>query len=172
MDDLILLQPDETMLDEINAYRKSMLDAGSSMDGTGPLGHLEAIDWLCATRNLLKEENCPPQWVPATQFVCVRAADRRIVGMIQVRHRFNDYLAEYGGHIGYSVRPDERRKGYAIWMLAHVLPEARKIGLDRVLVTCDDDNEGSRRTIEANGGVFERKTELEGDILRRYWFNL
>lgn len=59
MDDLILLQPDETMLDEINAYRKSMLDAGSSMDGTGPLGHLEAIDWLCATRNLLKEETCP-----------------------------------------------------------------------------------------------------------------
>ena len=172
MDDLILLQPDETMLDEINAYRKSMLDVGSSMDGTGPLGHLEAIDWLCATRNLLKEETCPPQWVPATQFVCERAADRRIVGMIQVRHRFNDYLAEYGGHIGYSVRPDERRKGYAKWMLAHVLPEARKIGLDRVLVTCDDDNEGSRRTIEANGGVFERKTELEGDILRRYWIDL
>lgn len=92
--------------------------------------------------------------------------------MIQVRHRFNDYLAEYGGHIGYSVRPDERRKGYAKWMLAHVLPEARKIGLDRVLVTCDDDNEGSSRTIEANGGVFERKTELEGDILRRYWIDL
>ena len=172
MEELMLLQPDETMLDEINAYRQAMLDADSSMDGAGPLRQLEAKDWLCATRSLLVEETCPPQWVPATQFVCVRAADRRIVGMIQVRHRFNDYLAEYGGHIGYSVRPDERRKGYAKWMLAHVLPEARKIGLDRVLVTCDDDNEGSRRTIEANGGVFERKTELEGDILRRYWIDL
>lgn len=172
MESLILTQPDETMLNEINAYRKAMLDADSSMDGTGPLQRLEAKDWLAATRSLLVEETCPPQWVPATQYVCIRKTDGRIVGMIQLRHRFNDFLAEYGGNIGYSVHPEERRKGYAKWMLAHVLPEARKRGLERVLVTCDDDNEGSRRAIEANGGVFERKTQLEDEVLRRYWINL
>lgn len=173
MDDLILLQPDETMLDEINAYRKSMLDAGSSMDGCSSLGKFEDPSaWLAHLRALESETTCPPHLVTATLFVAVRKTVVRIVGMIDLRHRLNDFLAEYGGHIGYSVRPDERRKGYAKWMLAHVLPEARKIGLDRVLVTCDDDNEGSRRTIEANGGVFERKTELEGDILRRYWIDL
>ena len=122
----------------------------------------------------MSEETCPPKWVPATQFVCVRKSDGRIVGMIDLRHRFNDFLAEYAGNIGYSVRPDECRKGYARWMLANVLPEARKLGLTRVLVTCEDNNEASRRTIEANGGRFERTTYLESEqaLLRRYWIDL
>lgn len=174
MEELMLLQPDETMYDEINAYRKAMIDADSSMDGTGPLRQLEAEDWLCATRSLLSEETCPPQWVPATQYVCVRKTDSRIVGMIQVRHRFNGYLEVYGGHIGYSVRPDERCKGYAKWMLAHVLPEAKKLGLSRVLVTCDEDNEASRRTILNNGGVFDGNVWLESENqnVSRYWITL
>ena len=174
MDDLILTLPDETMLEEINAYRNAMIEADSSMDGTGSLRRHEASCWLAHVRSLMSEATCPPKRVPATQFVCVRKSDRRIVGMIDLRHRFNDFLAEYAGNIGYSVRPDERRKGYAKWMLAHVLPEAQKLGLSRVLVTCDDDNEGSRRTIEANGGVFERTTWLESDkvTLRRYWIEL
>ena len=96
MEELMLLQPDETMVDEINAYRKAMINADSSMDGAGPLLQLEAKDLLRATRSLLVEETCPPRWVPATQFVCIRKTDGRIVGMIQVRHRFNDFLAEYG----------------------------------------------------------------------------
>lgn len=174
MDELILLQPDETMLDEINAYRAAMMAADSSMDGTGSLRRHEASEWLAHARCLASEETCPPGWVPATQYVCVRKTDGRIVGMIDLRHRFNDFLAEYAGNIGYSVHPEERRKGYAKWMLAHVLPEAKKLGLARVLVTCDDDNAGSRRTIEANGGVFERTTWLESDqvTLRRHWIEL
>lgn len=172
MDSIILMQPDETMLDEITAYRNAMLAAGSSMDGCGALKRFAAAEWLQFVGSLSSEETCPPHWVPSTQFVCVRQTDGRIVGMIDLRHRLNDFLAEYGGHIGYSVRPDERRKGYAKWMLAHVLPEARKLGLSRVLVTCDDDNEGSVRTIEANGGVFERTARLEDELLRRYWIDL
>lgn len=174
MDDLILTIPDETMLNEINAYRNAMIAADSSMDGTGSLRRHEAAEWLAHARSRMSEETCPPKRVPATQFVCVRKRDGRIVGMIDLRHRFNDFLAEYAGNIGYSVRPDERRKGYATWMLANVLPEARKLGLKRVLVTCDDDNVASARTIEANGGVFERRTYLESEhvILRRYWIDL
>lgn len=175
MADLILTRPDETMLNEIAAYRAAMLAAGSSMDGTSGLSKYESpADWLAHIRKLEDYEACPPQWVPATLYVCVRKADGHIVGMIDLRHRFNDFLAEYGGNIGYSVRPDERRKGYAKWMLAHVLPEARKLGLTRVMVTCEEGNEGSRRTIEANGGVFERTAWLESEqiTLRRYWIEL
>ena len=161
MEDLVLVQPDESMLEEITAYKCAMLEAGSSMDGTGSLRRMEAAQWVQMTRDLLHAETCPPNWVPATQFVCIRKEDGRIVGMIDLRHSFNDFLAEYGGNIGYSVRPDERRKGYAKWMLAQVLPQARSRGLDRVLITCDAVNEGSRRAIEANGGAFERMTYLE-----------
>lgn len=174
MEDLMLCCPDESMLAEIGAYKQAMLDAESSMDGTGSLRRHTPAEWLAHTRLLQFEETCPDNWVPATQFVCVRRTDGCIVGMIDLRHRFNEFLAEYAGNIGYSVLPSERRKGYAKWMLANVLPEAKKLGLTRVLVTCDDDNEGSRRTIEANGGVFERTTYLAGDqiTLRRYWIQL
>lgn len=173
MEDLILTRPDETMLDEIAAYRSAMLAAGSSMDGcSGLQNYVDPQQWLTHVRHMEKPETCPAHLVTATHYVCVRQSDGRIVGMIDLRHRLNDFLAEYGGHIGYSVRPDERRKGCAKWMLAHVLPKARKLGLNRVLVTCDDDNEGSARTIEANGGVFERTARLEDELLRRYWIDL
>jgi len=173
MTDLILLRPDETMLDKIADYRKAMQEAGSSMDGTSALDRYDdPAEWLNHVRALEKPETCPPNLVTATLFVAVRKTDFGIVGMIDLRHRLNDFLAEYGGHIGYSVRPNERRKGYAKRMLALALEEARGRGISRVLITCDDDNVASARTIEANGGVFERTACLDGEVLRRYWIEL
>ena len=110
----------------------------------------------------------------ADQFAYLREADQRIVGMIQFRHELNDYLREYGGHIGYSVRPNERRKGYAGRMLAECLEVCRVFGLDRALVTCNEDNEGSRRTILGCGGVYENTlySERDGASHQRYWIAL
>lgn len=175
MENLMLMQPDETMLDEIISYRTAMLNAGSSLDGCSGLQKYEdAKEWLAHVRSMMKAETCPPHLVTSTLFVCVRKADGRIVGMLDLRHRLNEALAAWGGHIGYSVRPDERRKGYAKWMLAHVLPEAKNRGIDRVLVTCNDDNVASACTIEANGGVMENKlyVESEKQTVRRYWIDL
>ena len=116
MDELRLAIPDESLLDEIAAYRQAMLDADSSMDGCGPLKRMEnPAEWLAFCRQLDNPATTPPNWVPMTQFVCLRG--RKIVGMIQVRRELNDFLREYAGHIGYSVRPDERKKGVATWML-------------------------------------------------------
>ncbi len=174
MDALRLMQPDETMLEETRAYKQAMIAAGSSMDGTGSLSRMEPEDWLDNCRALLREETCPEGWVPAIQYVCIREMDQRIVGMIDLRLRFNEFLAEYGGNIGYSVRPDERRKGIAKWMLEQVRKEAEQYGLSRVLVTCDKDNVASRKTIEANGGVFEREAYLPQEqlTLLRYWIDI
>jgi predicted acetyltransferase len=94
------------------------------------------------------------------------------LGAITLRHDLNDFLREVGGHIGFGVRPSARRRGLARWALAAVLPRARSLGLDRVLVTCDDDNLASARTIEANGGVLEDVRRLEGGPKRRYWIDL
>ena len=121
------------MAEEIRAYRQAFLDSGDSMDGTGGLRRCEnPADWLDENARCMKRETVPEGRVPATQFVYVRKSDGRIVGMIQVRHEFNDDLAKYGGHIGYSVRPDERRRGYASRMLQEVLPYCRTLGLDKV----------------------------------------
>lgn len=91
--------------------------------------------------------------VPMSTFWWVDGA--AYLGRITVRHRLTPSLHAYGGHIGYAVRPTARRQGHATAMLRAVLPRAHRLGIDPVLVTCDDTNTGSRRVIEACGGVFE-----------------
>lgn len=175
MEDILLIRPDETMLDEIIAYRNAMLAAGDSLDGCSGLENYESAEqWLQHIRDMENPETCPLHLVTATLYVAVRKTDFGMVGMIDLRHRLNDFLAEYGGHIGYSVRPDERRKGYAKQMLALALSQAKERGINRVLVTCDEDNVASARTIQANGGVFERNTWLEAEkqTVSRYWIGL
>ena len=94
--------------------------------------------------------------------------------MITFRHEFNDFTREYGGNIGYSVHPDERQKGYAKRMLKDCLAVCRAFGLDRVLITCLVENEGSRRTILSCGGVYDKTVYCERDNvnLERYWISL
>lgn len=87
------------------------------------------------------------------------------LGRIAIRHRLNDFLLDVGGHIGYDVRPSRRREGHATAMLQHALPWAHGLGIDPALVTCDTDNVGSVRVIEAAGGVLE---DVRG-VKRRYW---
>ena len=96
------------------------------------------------------------------------AVDGRLVGFLSVRHELNDYLLELGGHIGYAIRPLERGQGYATAATALGLEECRRLGIARVLITCDDTNVASATVIERNGGVLE---DLRGGK-RRYWVDL
>ena len=101
--------------------------------------------------------------VPHTTWWWVDGED--YLGRISVRHRLTDFLRDVGGHVGYYVRPSRRRRGHATAMLRAVLPYAADLGLEQVLVTCDDSNEGSRRAIEAAGGIFENQRGAK----LRYW---
>lgn len=97
-----------------------------------------------------------------------------VVGFLSVRHRLNDWLSAVGGHVGYSVRATMRQKGYATAALALAIQRARELGVDRVMVTCDDDNVGSYRTIERVGGVLQDvsdQSEHGHPALRRYWID-
>jgi predicted acetyltransferase len=109
--------------------------------------------------------------VPATFLLA--DVDGTIVGRASIRHELNEMLAREGGHIGYGVLPGHRQRGYATEILRQALVIARSVGVDRVLVTCDDDNLASARVIERCGGVLESViTRAEGDRLiplRRYW---
>ncbi|MEV0902351.1 GNAT family N-acetyltransferase [Actinoplanes sp. NPDC049802] len=96
----------------------------------------------------------------------------RYLGAIALRHELTDFLLEAGGHVGYGVRPSARGRGLAGWALAGIMPEARKLGLSRVLLTCDVNNLASARTIERNGGVLEDVRDTDLGRLRRYWITL
>ena len=96
-----------------------------------------------------------------------------VVGRTSIRHELNDYLAALGGHIGYAVRPAYRGRGHAREILRQSLVIARAEGVGRVLVTCDDDNIASRRTIERLGGVLDdvRAGSPDAPLKRRYWIH-
>ncbi len=147
---------------QIQAFRREYLEAGGSMDGSSHLRKFDRTeDWL-------------QQIEPFTaQYLCVNEG-AEVVGLIQIRRRFNAYLAQYAGHIGYCVRPGWRRKGCATRMLALALSECARLGIYDVLVCCLKDNEASRRTILANGGVFESEVlEPESQCrIERYWICL
>ena len=117
-------------------------------------------------------EHVPPGHVPSTFLFAFDGP--RIVGRGSLRHELNDFLLRVGGHIGYTVVPEFRRRGYATEILRQLLTIARvRLGLARVLVTCDDDNIGSIRTIEKNGGVLENVVSA-ADLdtpKRRYWID-
>jgi predicted acetyltransferase len=91
--------------------------------------------------------------------------DGEFVGYLALRHSLTQWLLDEGGHIGFSVRPSRRREGHARRALGLALTEAKELGIDRVLLTCDEDNDGSRLTIEGNGGVYEDTRKGK----RRYW---
>ncbi|TVR55156.1 MAG: GNAT family N-acetyltransferase [Spirochaetaceae bacterium] len=109
--------------------------------------------------------------VPATLFF-LQATGGRLLGAIHFRHFLNERLRANGGHIGYGVRPSERKKGYAQVMLRLLLEELADRNVMRVLITCDEDNTASARTIEKCGGVLEDKVVFEDVLTRRYWITI
>ena len=111
--------------------------------------------------------NIPENWVPAIQLVSFDVAGQAL-GFLNLRLRLNDYLLEKGGHIGYSIRPSERGKGYAKESLRQGLQVAKDKNIHRALVTCSIKNPTSRAVILANGGQLEDiRHETE-----RYWIDL
>ncbi|MCL1913941.1 MAG: GNAT family N-acetyltransferase [Eubacteriaceae bacterium] len=142
--------------------------------GSGLYDRFEFDPWLeIATkrRNGIKFSDDWGSYHPSTCFFAIRESDGYIVGMADVRHLLaNHFLKNYGGHIGYSVRPSERRKGYATQMLGEALKYAASIGLGKVMVSCYEDNIGSVKTILNCGGVLsESKLFADGKPMNVYW---
>jgi predicted acetyltransferase len=136
---------------------------GARDDFSGFLGRL---------RDEAKGVGLPEGWVPASMYWLVSGG--RILGTCGLRHRLTEALRDYGGHIGYSVRPSERQKGYATLMLKLVLEKARQLGIRRALITCDRNNIASARVIQKNGGVLDSEgySPRAGRVTQRYWIDL
>ena len=124
-------------------------------------------EWL--EENLQAEAglNIPENWVPAIQLISFDVAGQAL-GFLNLRLRLNDYLLENGGHIGYSIRPSERGKGYAKEALGQGLQVAKEKNIKKALVTCSTENPASRVVIVTNGGLFE---DVRNGV-ERYWIDL
>ena len=114
-------------------------------------------------------ERLPEDYVPETFLLAFSGAT--LVGRTSIRHGLNAFLEREGGHIGFGVRPAFRRRGYATEILSQSLVLARSVGIDRVLLTCSDGNEGSAAVIARCGGVLDSvvASQVDGTAVRRYW---
>lgn len=130
------------------------------------------LDFEYYLKNLeIKEEK--DGFVPDSVFFCLDVDRDVFVGAVNIRHYLTEELLQSGGHLADGVRPSERRKGIATAMIGLALEECRKLGIDRVLMTCDKDNIGSAKSIQNNGGVLENEFINEDGVWeQRYWINL
>lgn len=171
MSRLELILPDLKYKDNIMDYKREFIETGDSMDGSAGLMDAETFEvWYKAFQDNLKEETVRPGLVPATTYLAFNN-DNRLVGMIDIRHKLNDYLLNYGGNIGYSIRKSERKKGYATEMLELALKECIKLKIKEVLITCDKENVASAKTIINNGGKLENEVTEGTRTTQRYWIN-
>lgn len=170
MDEIRLISVKDVSADKVMQFRESFLKEGEkSINGSRGLhNYKEYADWIKLVIECEKPKN---------EYLGVRAStyfaineDDEIVGCIELRHALNVNLATIGGHIGYSVCPKDRRKGYATRMLESVLQEARRLGIEKVLLTCDVDNIASIKTIIKNGGIMEKESPYILDCEKYYKF--
>ena len=172
MDYLYYEVPSLARKEDAIEYIREHHEHNSNINGSGGLDrYLDDYEgWL----QKLEDYKQPSEdRVPALTYFLVRESDNKIIGMANIRLYLNDRLREEGGHIGYGIRPSERRKGYATEMIKLALEECKKLGIYEVLMTCDSDNIGSEKSIINNGGVLENIViDENGKKIKRFWIKI
>ena len=160
---ITLKRPIKEYESEAVAFRDEFFDNGeTTINGSELLDQMESYDeWLKSVTDNISPDTVNPSWVVTDTYFAFDENDS-IVGIIDLRHELNDFLKDFG-NCGYSVRPSERRKGYATQMLKLILERARQIGMDRLQLSVEPTNEASVKTITTNGGKYERGFTYEGE---------
>ncbi|MGE1104959.1 GNAT family N-acetyltransferase [Bacillus wiedmannii] len=168
-----LLKPTNEYSELIMEYREAFLHADEQPHGSSSLQNFDSLDkWFEKVSIQEVEENLQGNRVPSSQFLSFEKGE--LIGFVNIRHRLNQELLLESGHIGYSVHPNKRRQGYATKQLQLALDEAQKLGLQKVLITCDKVNIASAKTIQKVGGMLEDEVVSvhTGEIVQRYWIEI
>ncbi|MCR4656186.1 MAG: GNAT family N-acetyltransferase [Lachnospiraceae bacterium] len=154
------------------AFKQEFIEKGeTTINGSELLDQMYSYDeWLTSVTNNSSHDTVNPSWVVTDTFFAFDENDS-IIGIIDLRHELNDFLKDFG-NTGYSVRPSQRRKGYATEMLGLILERARQIGMDKLQLSVERSNEASIKTITKNGGKYERSFTFEGEKADVYMINL
>lgn len=176
-DEIKLIRPTKEYEEQAIEYKKEHFENGEkSISASSKWDKIDNYaDWLKFLNDHSRKETIHDNWTVATEFFGVRQKDNKIVGMINIRHELTtDFLRNYAGHIGYGVRPSERKKGYVTEMLKQALTYCKEeLNLEKVMISCDRENEGSRKTILNAGGILEREYKAEnGENVQIYWIKL
>ena len=164
---IIFKEPKDVTFEQILDYKEEFVLNNEIIQGAANMTALSIPEWVKFVENTKYKETVTPGFVTAPTFFALD--NDKIVGIIHARHELNDYLLNLGGHIGYSVRKSERRKGYAKKMLNYTSKFLFSLGLEKILITCDKNNVASKRTIESCGGILENEVIEENRTTLRYW---
>ena len=171
-----LVEPTIEYKNQVMDLKTQLLNNNEGFDGCAKLESVNSYEeWIDFENRLLKEYG--ESYVPSTVCLAVKKNDNKLVGIIDYRHELSDFLFNYGGNIGYTVSPTERRKGYGKEMLRLMLNRCKEEGKTRLLLTCDKDNIASSKIIESNGGILDNEVidnvNLgKSGIIKRYWISL
>ena len=175
MEKLILVSPELKHEKDVDEYVKEFIENGSEIFGSANIEKYmnNYTEWFKTIENGINYWNINGNKIATSTYFAYRKKDKKLIGTINIRHRLNDQLIIKDGYIGYSVRPTERRKGYAAEILKLGLLELKEKGINNVLITCEKDNIGSAKTILKNNGIIENEIfdEYSGKIFQRYWVN-
>lgn len=157
-----LVKPTSALKQAALEYRQEHFDCGEYIiNGSELFDKIDSYDeWLAKVVANANEETVDPNWVLTDTYFALRESDHKIVGIMDLRYQLNDFLKDFG-HCGYSVRPSERRKGYATEMLRQICLVAKAHGLTQLQLSVKKDNIASKRTIEKNGGQYHRSFIFE-----------
>jgi predicted acetyltransferase len=164
------------LIEPTKELRAELLEMAQEYASAGEDGYQDALnDFPAYIRGLLdgaRGTGLPAGRVPFSTFWLTLG--RRLIGRSSIRHDLTADLAHEGGHVGYDIRPAERMKGYGTLILRQTLEEARRLGIARVLLTCDTDNVASVKIIEKNGGRLQDQavSKRSGKLISRYWIEL
>ncbi len=166
-----LIEPTKSYCQQLKDYRLALLQETTFINGASSLEKFEEIkDYLAYLETLKNASTCPEGYVPSRTYLYVNEDTNELLGIVNLRLSLNDFLNNFGGHIGYSIAPNYRKQGHGTNLLKLTLAKAKEFNINPVLITCLTTNAASEKVILNNGGIYQDTRETsDGKAFKRFY---